>query len=175
MATGTYVFLPQAAVFPDGSTGNLAPGISFRQGSESSPKKHYYTLDFDAAQDEHAWWTGVAPADYASGGAVDLAWHANATSGTVRWGVSIGAISSGDADTPLEHANAAASTAAGTVNTTEARRLTITSITLSNPDSLAAGDLFFLLVYRDGDGTSGTDDCTVDAELVAARWTYTTT
>jgi hypothetical protein len=34
-------------------------------------------------------------------------------------------------------------------------------------DSLAAGELFRLKIRRDADGTSGTDDITTDAELLA--------
>ena len=174
MATGSILLTPGAAILPDGSSGNAAPALTRRQGTETNPKKHFLTLDFDAATDEHAWWTFRMPANYASGGDVKILWMANATANVVLWGARLGAVTASDADTPLEHAQASASTASGTVNATEARRLTETSITLSSLDSVAAGDLVFLLVYRDADGTAGTDSATVDAELIAVNFDYTT-
>lgn len=173
MATGSLTLLPGAGIAPDGSSGNAAPALTRRQGTESNPKKVFLTADFDASTDEHLWFTFVMPADYASGGSVDLLWMANATANAVIWGVWLHAVTADDADTPLEHANgSAASTGTGTVNTTEARRLTKTTISIANLDSVAAGDLVFLLVFRDAD--NGSDTCTVDAELIAARFTYTT-
>lgn len=177
MATGTIPLMPAGAVLPDGSASNAAPATTRVQGSEASPKKHYLALAYDAATDEHAWWTFRMPANYASAGTVKLQWQANATTATtVRWGVKIGAVTPADADTPNEHAQATATTAASSTNTTEANRLTEVSIDCSaNLDSVAAGDLVFLVIYRDADGTSGTDDLAVDAALVAAAFEYTTT
>lgn len=175
MATGSVLLTPGAAVLPDGSAGNAAPALLRFQGSEANPKKHFLYLAFDAATDEFVWFTFRMPVDYASGGVVKLQWMANATTGTCRWEVAIGAVTPADADTPVEHAAAASSTAGTAANATEARRLVETSITLANLDGLAAGDLVFLRVDRDADGTSGTDDLAVDAELVAVTLEYTTT
>lgn len=177
MATGTILLLPESAALPDGSSGNASPGVVRVQGSESNPKKHYLTLAFDAATDEHAWWRFRMPANYASGGTVKIQWQANATTATaVRWGVRIGAVTPSDADTPNEHASATATTAGSSTNTTEANRLTEVSIDCSaNLDSVAAGDLVFIVIYRDADGTSGTDDLAVDAAFVAGAFDYTTT
>lgn len=177
MATGTIELPPGAAVLPDGSSGNAAPAVTRRQGTESNPKKHYLTLDFDASTDEHAWFAFRMPADYASGGTVKIQWLSSATTATtVRWGVRIGAITPADADTPAEHAEATATTGGSSNNTTEAGRLTELSLDCSsNMDSAAAGDLVFILIYRDADGTSGTDDLAVDASLVMAAFEYTTT
>jgi hypothetical protein len=176
MATGSILLTPGSAVLPDGSASNAAPAISRQQSTAANPKPHFLTLDFDASADEHAWWIVHAPADYASAGTVKIDWFANATTGTCRWGVKIGAVTAGDADTPLEHAMATATTAGTATNATEANRLNSTSIDCSsNLDSLAAGDLLMILIYRDGDGTSGTDDLSVDAKLAAAAFEYTTT
>jgi hypothetical protein len=176
VATGTIPLLPGAAVLPDGSTGNAAPAMTRVQGTESNPKKHYLALAYDAATDEHAWWTFRMPADYSSAGTVKIQWQANATTATaVRWGVKIGAVTPADADTPNEHATATATTAGSSTNTTEANRLIEVSLDCSaNLDSVAAGDLVFLVIYRDADGTSGTDDLAVDASLIAAAFEYTT-
>lgn len=172
MATST-LNLPVTAATPgDGSAGNAAPQPTRRIGSESNPKKSFMTYDFDAATDEHLWWTFIMPGNYASGGVVRLHWQANATANSAVWAARLGAVTASDADTPLEHASAAATTATTATNTTEARRLNETTITLANLDSVAAGDLVFLLVYRDAD--NGSDSLTVDAELIAVSLDYTT-
>lgn len=171
MATSTLNFPISAAVLPDGTAGNAAPGLTRRQGTESNPKKHFNTADFDASTDEHLLYTFRMPANYVSGGAVKLLWMANATSGSAVWGAALGAVTATDADTPLEHATAAASTTTTATNTTEARRLNETSITLANLDSVAAGDLVFLKVYRDAD--NGSDTLSVDAELISVAVEYT--
>lgn len=175
MATGTIPLLPGSATFPDGSSGNAAPQLTRVQGTESNPKKHYLAIAYDAATDEHAWWTFRMPANWASGGTVKIQWQANATtSTTVRWGVRIGAVTPADADTPNEHATTTATTGASSTNTTEANRLVECSIDCSaNLDGLATGDLVFVVIYRDADGTSGTDDLAVDASLIAAALEYT--
>lgn len=175
MATGTIILAPGSATTPDGSAGNASPGMVRWQGTESDPKKHFLSLSFDASTDEHAWWTFVVPENYASGGTVEIKWMANATSGTCRWGVKIGAVTPADADTPREHATATATTAGTATDATEAYRLNETSIDCSsNLDGIAAGDLVSVLIYRDADGTSGTDDLAVDAQLVGATFLYTT-
>ncbi len=173
MATATINLPPSSGVLPDGSSGNAAPALTRRQGSESNPKKHFITADFDASTDEHLWFYFRMPANYASAPLVKILWMANATSGNVVWGSRLGAVTPADADTPIEHAEAAATTATTGVNATEARRLVETSITLANLDSVAPGDLVFLLVYRDAD--NGSDTCSVDTELINVALDYTTT
>jgi hypothetical protein len=71
----------------------------------------------------------------------------------------------------LEHALAAAATVTTSVNTTEARRLVTSSITLTM-DSAAAADLMFVDVFRDS--ADAGDTATSDAELVSASFQYTT-
>jgi hypothetical protein len=172
MATGTIPLMPAAVVLPDGSTGNLAAGMSRRQGTEANPKKHFFTLDFDGGGLlEHAWWMFRIPADYASGGTLKIQWQANATANAVKWQARVGAITPDDADTPLEHAQAAAATVTTNVNVTEARRLTESSIVLTM-DSAVPGDLIFLVIFRDS--ADAADTATVDAELIAASFEYVT-
>lgn len=173
MATGFMNLSISAAVPPDGSSGNAAPAISRVQGTEANPKKHSIVAAFDPATDEHLWWTFAMPGDYASGGALDVLWESNDTgaSETCVWGARVGAVTEGDADTPVEHAQAAAATASEDVNTTEARRLISTTVTLTM-DSAAAGDLITLALYRDADAAG--DDLSSDATVWAARFSYTT-
>lgn len=174
MATGT-ILLPIAGAIPsDGSSGNAAPAIQRVQGTEANPKKHFLVAAFDATTDERLTWCFRMPSDYASGGVVKLLWMANVASGNnVVWGAHLGAVTPTDADTPVEHAQAAASTTTTAGDATEARRLIETSITLANLDSVAANDLVFLIVYRDADNAS--DTLAADAELIAAVFEYTTT
>jgi hypothetical protein len=172
MALGTIFLSPGGAVMPDGSASNLAPALLRAQGSETSPKKHYLYLAFDGAgAKELAWWNFRMPTDYASAPILKIQWTANATSGSVVWSTQLGAVTPSDVDTPLEHVLAAASSATTATNATEARRLNESSITLANLDSVAAGDLVFLTIWRDSANAS--DTCTVDAELVGASLEYT--
>ena len=170
--TGSVLLAPGAATLPDGSSGNAAPALTRSQGTESNPKKHYLILQFDGAGSttEHAWWDFIVPADYASGGTLDIYWEANATSNAVKWQARVGAITPDDTDTPLEHASAAAATVTTNVNTTEARRLTKSTITLTM-DSAAAGDLLILTIFRDP--SDGSDTSTADANLIYAVFKYT--
>jgi len=171
MPNGTISLMPQSAVLPDGSTGNAAPGMTRRQGTEANPKKHFLTLDFDGAGSttEHAWWTFRMPEDYSSGGTLKILWMANATSGSCVWQARVGAITPDDTDTPMEHAQASAATVTTATNATEARRLNSSSITLTM-DSATAGDLVFLTILRDP--SNGSDTLTVDAELIVAALEY---
>lgn len=172
MATGSIVLPVGAAQPPDNSANNAAPALQAYKGSNSAPARHGLRAAFDATTDEHLWWTFTMPDNYASGGTFRLLWAANATSNAVVWGVSVGAVTAADADTYLEHAQAAATTATTNVNTTEARRVVETTVAPSM-DSAAADDLITVCVYRDAD--NGSDTCTVDAELLTVVFEYTTT
>lgn len=175
MPVAPYVWAAWDGIPLDGSSGNAGPGTGVITGTDSNPKKRIYTYDFDAAVDETLQFDGVCPDDYAAGAvAVDIYWVSTATTATVvRWGAKIGAVTPADTDTLAEHVSAAGATGAGSNNTTEAGRLIKTTLTLSGLDSLAAGDLFWLLIYRDADGTSGTDDLAVDARLTRVRMNIT--
>ncbi len=170
--TGSILLMPGAATLPDGSSGNLAPALSRSQGTESNPKKHFFVLAFDGAGStaEYAWWDFIMPNDYASGDQLDIYWMLNGTSNAVKWQARLGAITADDTDTPLEHASSTAATVTTNVNTTEARRLTKSTITL-NMDSAAAGDLIFIVIFRDP--SDGSDTSTVDAEMIGATFRYT--
>lgn len=125
-------------------------------------------LDFDASTDESAVFVGVIPesASLASGLTIRIHWMAtSATSGTCRWGVQIEDMNASDLDSDSFDT---AATAGSTTNATSGN-LTTTSITITTIDSVVAGDAYRLKVYRDADGTSGTDDMTGDAELVAVE------
>jgi hypothetical protein len=123
-------------------------------------------LDFDAATDESAVFVGVIPegASLGSGLKVFLHWMAStATSGNCRWGVQFEK-SGTDLDTDsFDTATEAHSAANGTSGIE-----TVTEITATAIDSLAAGDRFRLKVFRNADDATN-DTMTGDAELVAVE------
>jgi hypothetical protein len=123
-------------------------------------------LDFDAATDESAVFVGVIPegASLGSGLKVFLHWMAStATSGNCRWGVQFEK-SGTDLDTDsFDTATEAHSAANGTSGIE-----TVTEITATAIDSLAAGNRFRLKVFRNADDATN-DTMTGDAELVAVE------
>jgi hypothetical protein len=176
MATGTIMLPTTAAMMPDGSTNNAAPGLSRVKSSATAPAYHFTEIAFDGAGStrEQCYWSFRLPTDYSSSPVLKIQWKANATTGNVVWQARIAAITPADADTPNEHAlPASADTVTTGVNATEARRLVESSITLTNIDSMAAADWVVVNLYRDPSHAS--DTCTVDAEVVAVSLEYTTT
>ena len=123
-------------------------------------------LDFDAATDESAIFSGVIPenANLASGLQIRLAWMATtATSGNCRWGVQIERCTTDlDADS-FDTATEATGAANGTSGIA-----TLTSITVTAIDGLTAGDTFRIKVFRNADDATN-DTMTGDAELIAVE------
>jgi len=174
MATGE-IQLPSTCWYPtDDTSGNEAADPITLIGSQSNPKSYTRVWAFDASTQEHIWTHFIIPNDYSSGGTLQVYWTSNDTGSNENpiWASQVSCTTPADTDTPLEHALSSAATVSDTINTTEARRLIKSSITL-NMDSAAAGDLCLLLFYRDAD--AGGDDLTSDAEFWAAVFQYTTT
>jgi hypothetical protein len=123
-------------------------------------------VDFDAAVDESAIFSGVIPenANLASGLQISLAWMAtSATSGNCRWGVQIERCTT-DLDTDsFDTATEATGAANGTSGIA-----TLTSITVTAIDGLTAGDTFRIRVFRNADDATN-DTMTGDAELIAVE------
>ncbi len=132
-------------------------------------------LAFDAATAENAFWEWRA-ITYGSGNlTVDLDWYADtATSGVVRWGVQIAAITP-DSDTQDVETKsfATAQTADDTHLGTTGQRLHRAPVTVSNLDSLANGDGVWIKVYRDA--ANAADTMTGDAILVGVTVSYSDT
>jgi len=127
-------------------------------------------LAFDAATDETAYWTGIAPQGITGALSIVISYiMASATSGSVRFQAQVEAITDGDATdldatTSFDTANSAGATVPGT-----AGHIDQLSVTLTNNDSLAAADYFRLSLNRDADGTSGTDDAAGDCYVLAVE------
>jgi len=111
----------------------------------------------------------VCPAAYTGSGTLKADVYyimASATSGTVEWEIAVEAITDGDATdldagSSFDTVNTGTATVPGT-----AGYLDVISVTLTNKDSIAAGDLFRLSVARDAD--DGTNDtATGDARILA--------
>ncbi len=171
MADGFISIDPGSSTPPDGSASNLAAQYKVIQGTEASPKKHFPVLAFDGAgANEGAHWSFFLPDDYASGGTFKFNWRSPvSTSGNVKWQARVGAVTPTDADTPAEHAMAAAASVTTSVNTTEAGRLCTSTITLTT-DSMAAGDTIFFYLFRDS--ADGSDTSTGDAEFMGGIIVY---
>lgn len=126
-------------------------------------------LAVDAATDETAYWTDIAPQGLTGTITLIVSYvMASATSGTVGLQASIEAITDGDAvdldaTTSFDTANNSAST---TVPAT-AGYIDQISITMTNADSIAAGDYYRISVNRDADGSAITDSATGDLYILA--------
>jgi hypothetical protein len=146
---------------------NQPPAANFATLDTRNTTSPVALLDFDAGTDESAVFVGIMPeaAVLTSGLKIYIQWIADATTGTCRWGAQLERSTGNQMDTDsFDTAQTAGTTTSGTKFTTNE-----TMITLTNIDSVAAGELYRLKIYRDADGTSGTDDLTVDAELIAVE------
>lgn len=141
------------------STGSPAP--STIHTTERRP-----CLLFDDTADEETIWSLIMPAFT---GAVKLNLFismASATTGAARWEVLVEAVTPSDAldldaAASFDSTNSAAFSAPAT-----AGYMDKLSLTLTNKDGVAEGDLVRIKVRRDADGTTGTDDATGDAQLM---------
>lgn len=177
MATGTVLLPIGAAIMTDGSASNATPALQRVKSSAAAPAPFFLQLAFDGATDEMVYWSFRMPSDYASAPVLKVQYKClSATTGTVRFEGRLAAVTP-DVDTTDVDAKALATTNSngGTVPATTAGKLAEISITLTNADSLAANDFVIVMLRRDADGTTGTDDVTTDIEVVAASLEYTTT
>jgi hypothetical protein len=133
-------------------------------------------LAYDAATDEAACWKFIA-SDYGSGNlTLNIFWYADtASANNVVWEAQIGALSPGDNQDIETDGLAAVSYVQDTHDGTTGQRLHMATITISNLDSIASGDLVHLRIARDADSSNDTDDMTGDAILVMAELTYSDT
>ena len=158
MATTRTVLTPFSAEFPSSNFPGLAT-INTRP-----------VLAYDASTQETAYWTLVAPQGLTGTMTAVISYMmASATSGNVEFEVAVEAITDADATdldatTSFDTVNSSGSTAVpGT-----AGYIDQVSITLTNQDSVAAGDLIRISVSRDAD--DGTNDtATGDLYLLAVE------
>ncbi len=126
-------------------------------------------LDFDAASNEVAMFQGFMPRHYAGGGiTVTIGWMAtSATTGDTSWAAFCKSVSD-DAD-DLDTKSFAAPNLNQAVDVAsvsgEVDYFTITFTDGADMDSIAAGELFYLLLMRDAQDSTN-DDMAGDAEIV---------
>lgn len=173
MATGSILLSPGSAVMPDGSASNAAPGIVRVKSSAGAPTPYFLQLLFDAATEEQCCWSLRMPANYASAPVLKVGYKmSSATTGGVAFEARLAAVSDGDATDVDAKALAAANVGTATVPGTAGHRDEV-SVTLTNADSLAAGDL--VMVYLNRDPAHASDTATGDAEVTDITLEYTTT
>lgn len=155
MATTIGVFTPYAAEFPSSNFPQLTL-INRRP-----------VLAFDASTDESCYWTTIARQNLATTVTLVVSYiMASATSGTVDFEVAVEAVSDGDTNFDLDGADSfdtANTMTADTVPGTAGYMGQFT-VTLTNKDSMAAGDYVRIRLMRDADdGTNdtATGDCYV--------------
>jgi len=146
------------------ATDNQPPATAF---ATLDTRNSLAVLDFDPTADESAVFVGILPeaASLGSGLIVSLRWMAStATADNCRWGVQFekSGTNVGVADS-FDTAAEAHSAANGTSGIE-----TVTEITITTIDSLAAGDRFRLKVFRNADDATN-DTMTGDAELIAVE------
>jgi len=123
-------------------------------------------LDFDDTTQESAVFVGIIPENAALGSGISVRIHwmaTSATTGSCRWGVQFEKMTTDLDSDSFDTATEAHSTTNGTSGI-----ITTTSITCTTIDSLAAGDLFRIKIYRDVTDTTN-DTMTGDAEIVAVE------
>ena len=145
------------------ASGLTAAALSTVQSSGAGTiKPEFPILSFDAAADEGRIWNGRIPRGFGSTLTVNGVFYmASATSGNVVLAAQIACTSDTDASvTAKVFASSNSSTVAvpGVAGTDKAF-----SITMTNADSVAAGDWFSLAFYRDAD--NGSDNATGDLNL----------
>jgi hypothetical protein len=173
MAVGSISLSPGSAVFPDGTTSNAAPALQRVKSTGTAPAPYLLQLAFDASTEEWVTFAFRMPDDYASAPVAKVQFKmTSATSGAVVWGVQIAAVTPGDAVVvnsakAFATVNTATASVPGTVG-----YVVESSITLTNGDSVAAGDVVVLRVARVA--ADAGDTATGDAEMVMAGLSYTT-
>ena len=156
MAT-RFVGLPESAHFPSSN---------FPQFTQSNQRP---VLAYDAATDETAYWTDIAPQGLTGTITAVITYAmASATSGTVGFQVAIEAISDGDAiDTDATTSFDTVNNSASTTVPGTAGHIDQISVTCTNADSIAAADYYRVSLNRDADGSAITDSATGDAYVLA--------
>lgn len=172
MATGSITLTPGSAVLPDGSASNAAPAVQRVKSSGTAPAIYFIQLAFDASTEEWCCWQFRMPADFSSALTAKVQYKmTSATTGGVAWDVRVAAVSDGDATDVDAKVFGSANVGTATVPGT-AGHIDEVSITLTNADSVAAGD--FVVVRLARAVANASDTATGDAEFTTGALTYTT-
>lgn len=157
------------------ATGNLLAVLTPQQNEPPSSafatldtRNGYMVLDFDDTTDESAIFRFAVPDNYAGGGfTVKVLWSAtSATTGTISLDVAFMSVTD-DADDLDTKAFAAANNANPTTASAsgEVDYVSVTFTDGADSDSITAGEMAFIKITRDANGTTSTDNMTGDMEL----------
>ena len=157
------------------ATGEIVLSIEGGVSDSSSPARRRFfnskpSLGFNTSGTGYHHFTFRMPADFASTLALIIHYKAGTNTGAVVWGCDVMAASEDELITTDSYDTA--NTVTDTVPATTGN-LGIVSLSLTNADSVAAGDWVAIRVYRDGD--NGADTLANIADIVALSLTYTTT
>src|SRR6266567_8263505 len=158
MATGTILLWPGAISLPDGTSGNAFCQAQVAKSTGTAPTNgpslFFTELLFDAATDEHCFFTFTLPSDYSSGGIININWKRASLTTVVNvvWKAAVAAVTPGTTEVPNSKAlNTVATTSTACSTTSQA--LVTTAITLTM-DSAAVGDMVTVMLGRDADNAS---------------------
>ena len=174
MAIGNIMLPIGAATLPDATTTNVPPAIQRVKSSATAPAPFFLQAAFDGTAREQLMWSFRMPDDYISTPQLKVLFKmTTATTGNVviegRIAAVTGSVDTTDVDAK---AFAAANTSSAiAVPATTAGKLATTTLSLTNADSLAAGDFVVLMLARDPANAS--DTVTTDMEVPAVTFSYT--
>jgi hypothetical protein len=159
MATGT-VILPIPASGVDTTN---PPGMLYENNG--------WVYLFNDTTDEICYWHFQMPTDYASAPVLKIKYKMD-TATTLEVIVACSVKATADGEDPASSGYDTVNTSAATTVPGTAELLDTISLTLTNADGIAAGELCSLEFSRDANNAG--DDATGDMKLVAASFEYTT-
>lgn len=156
------ISLPVAGcVLPDDTAGSAAAQLQYKQSSGTDPQPGWVEALFDASTDEHIYWTFIMPNNFSSAPVLKVYYKCtSATSGTAHFDAALMALTDGDATDADADSHSTTNSGSATVPGT-AGHIDVISITLTNADSVAAGDWVQLVLLRDISADSVTGDLEV--------------
>lgn len=141
--------------------------------SDAGSNTHKAVLEFDASTDQSVQHKDRLPTGYSSSSGISYTfrWKAAATSGAVGWCVQLVRVPDGATSDPAfpaqSSSNCVSDTAKGT--TLQENEATISNVTCT---SCVAGDLIYVRISRDANGSAVTDSLSGNAKLIgfSRRW-----
>jgi hypothetical protein len=164
-----------AAYLPDDSSGSEAAQIQHRISSDATdPQLFWVEALFDDTQDEYIYFAFLMPDNYNSDPVVDVYYKmASDVANDVEFGAAMACVSDGDSQDLDAHELDTMNYSGAVAVPGTAGYMDVASITMTNNDSVAAGDWVILCICRHPEG--GNDDAVGDAEVVLCVLRYTST
>ena len=163
------ISLPASVWMPTSDVASWASAqLQVKQSSSGVPSPRWLEWLFDDTTDEHIVVHFVVPNDYAGSPVLKIYYKAtSATTGTAAFEARVAALSDGDSADMDADSFAAVNAGSATVPGT-AGYIDIISITISNADSMVAGDHLIIALNRD----VSADSVTGDLEVFACDFQY---